>query len=83
MQACFYFPLETCQRNKHEVVATIFYFNPSPPEAEVVRSLLGRAQPCLQSKFQNSQGYTEKSYVKQNKKQQAKDQKKKTNNSKI
>ena len=40
-------------------------FNPSTPEAEAEeaeagRSLSSRFQPGLQSKFQNSQGYTEK-----------------------
>lgn len=42
-------------------------FNHSIHEAEADESLRERGQPCLQSEFRGSQGYTEKPYLKQNK----------------
>ena len=42
-------------------------FNHSIQEAEADESLGDRGQPCLQSEFRGSQGYTEKPYLKQNK----------------
>ena len=38
----------------------VYVFNPSTWEADAGVSLFVQSQPGLQSKFQNSQGYTEK-----------------------
>jgi hypothetical protein len=44
-------------------------FNPSTPEADTGESLWIRGHPGLQRGFQDSQGYIEKPYLKEKKKE--------------
>ena len=54
---------ETASKKQKQVAVVVHVFNPSTGEAEAGRFLWVWDQPGLQSKFQDSQGYTEKPYL--------------------